>query len=387
MSDTGHTSDAPAAAPEDLDQRVQALIDEIEHTTARIEQAVADDADEPEAAHPEDGPGAQPDAGADAQPENASAQPEDAPKPEAPPQPESAAAGEASPHAEAPVEHAPQEPPAPKPPAEAQSQPEPEATDDQPPELEAIWEPQGDYHDAPPPPPPPPPAQPSAASAPPQSLDSLDADLEADLDRLLAAEACADPRSDAATEEAPAQPDPELEQELDELLREGEITAPDVEASASESGSSKLDQQLAGLRDDDLHGDPEPSRQGPQEHASPAPATGPTQSSPQPPAQTPAAAEKPSRTPLVRAAMIELADFVRRGGPQVARRVEPVAYHAAAAMSKPLEERSRAKQVIGWLALYTAFLAACVWVYVLFLRPAGPPESGEQGAALVGVGE
>ena len=81
---------------------------------------------------------------------------------------------------------------------------------------------------------------------------------------------------------------------------------------------------------------------------------------------------------------MELGDFLRRSGPKVAARVEPVAHRAAAAMSKPLEHRAPARQIVGWLAIYTAILAACVWMYV-FLRPA-PPQQATDGPRIVGAG-
>jgi hypothetical protein len=340
MSDTGNTSDAPATAPEDLDQRVQALVDEIEQTTARIEQAVADHAEGPERAEARVEPGdaagvpaaSTADAPADPEPEGAGARP---------------AADEASAEPEL-VEP-------------VGAEPEAAPTDD----VE-------------------PPA--AAPAQPPQSLDALDADLGADLDRLLAAEGCAEtPAELPGASEGSVAADPELESELDELLRQGEITAPRTDAAPDEGGPSKLDQQLAGLHDADLEGGPDPSP--PESAQQPAAEDVRSVAVAAPPATlapVPAPEVSRPRRSLVASALVELADLARRSGPRVAAQVEPVAYRAAVVMSKPLEEKPKAKQIIGWLATYTAFLAACVWVYVLFLRPAGPQE-GPEGPKIVGA--
>jgi len=358
MSDTGNTSDAPAAAPEDLEQRVQALVDEIEQTAARIEQAVADNAEEPA--------------------------------------PESEASADPSAPAEpsAPEPSAPAAPPAAEPAEPAESPVTADASEVAPSPADPIQPPDGSAaEDATAQPPEPAPGaadEPSAPAAatplPPESLDTLDADLEADLDRLLAAEAIAAAPGDEPRGQQAEGADPELESELNELLRQGEITAPDPEAAPPREGRSALDTQLARLHDDDLKGGPDPTPAAPESEESPAvEQVAPVAAAPpaSPAAVQPAAAPAPRRS-LLRAALVELADFARRSGPRVAAQVEPAAYQAAVVMSKPLQERGKAKQVIGWLAIYTAFLAACVWVYVLFLRPASP-EQGPEGPAIVGV--
>jgi|GEM_PF-2749947 len=65
---------------------------------------------------------------------------------------------------------------------------------------------------------------------------------------------------------------------------------------------------------------------------------------------------------------------VRRVGLMVWRRVLPLGARGVIEVNKPLESRSDSlRQTVGWLALYTAFLGVCVWVYVLLVRT--PPET------------
>ncbi|MEZ6241968.1 MAG: hypothetical protein R3B57_02900 [Phycisphaerales bacterium] len=58
----------------------------------------------------------------------------------------------------------------------------------------------------------------------------------------------------------------------------------------------------------------------------------------------------------------------------LARRATPHGATLLLVLSKPLETRpARLRQTVGWLALYTAFMAACVWVYIVFVRSAPAP--------------
>jgi hypothetical protein len=63
--------------------------------------------------------------------------------------------------------------------------------------------------------------------------------------------------------------------------------------------------------------------------------------------------------------------LARRGAPYAARGVELSA--------KPLDGRPAiVRSAVGWVAIYTAFLALCVWSFVLIFRqPDRPVPSAE----------
>jgi hypothetical protein len=58
---------------------------------------------------------------------------------------------------------------------------------------------------------------------------------------------------------------------------------------------------------------------------------------------------------------------------------------SVAAISAPLNHRPHLRDMVGWIALVQAFMALCVWVYVLLIRsdtvrePAPPTPSKETG--------
>lgn len=58
-----------------------------------------------------------------------------------------------------------------------------------------------------------------------------------------------------------------------------------------------------------------------------------------------------------------------------ARAAEPGVRHSVAVIASPLSMRDRTiRSSVGWLAVWTLFLAACLWIYVLVARsPATPP--------------
>lgn len=65
---------------------------------------------------------------------------------------------------------------------------------------------------------------------------------------------------------------------------------------------------------------------------------------------------------------------MRRVGMLVWKKALPLSARGVIEVNRPLNSRSDAvRQTVGWLALYTAFLGVCVWVYVLLVRT--PPET------------
>ena len=69
---------------------------------------------------------------------------------------------------------------------------------------------------------------------------------------------------------------------------------------------------------------------------------------------------------------------------KVAAGTAPIALAGLAAVSKPLLAKPRAvRDTVGWLAIWTFFLASCVWVYLLFVHKPAPPESRTSPIELV----
>lgn len=63
--------------------------------------------------------------------------------------------------------------------------------------------------------------------------------------------------------------------------------------------------------------------------------------------------------------------------------LKPVAARALMMLSKPLESKpARVRDSIGWVAIWTLFLAVCVWMTVL-LRSPHTPSAGEDATAVV----
>ncbi|MFG0286001.1 MAG: hypothetical protein ACF8R7_16410 [Phycisphaerales bacterium JB039] len=343
MSDTSsHSPEKPAGAPDDLTQRVESLLEQIDRATARIEQAVGE--------------------GAGALPPGVERPTIAPPQTQIPPPPPDAPPG--------------------APGAEAASEP------NRTPGPAATPEPPRQSH----------PREPVESA---QTLEMLDADLEEDLDRLLAAErtepapaaapARAAPPPLELPAESPAEPDLEqaeadLAAELDELLRAGEIEAPAVDPSAQEPGVSALDAELAQLREEDLI---EPPAQRPAPVEAPAAAPAPGEPAAQPAPARPQRPRRPKlRLELVPGLLNECVDFLQRTAPVVAQRIEPAAHQVAGAMSRPLHDKPPiARQIVGWLALYTGFLAMCVWVYLLLFRGAPEGEPPPDAPAIVGAAE
>lgn len=64
-------------------------------------------------------------------------------------------------------------------------------------------------------------------------------------------------------------------------------------------------------------------------------------------------------------------------------RAEPAALRGAALVSRPLASRPRiVRDTVGWIGLWTLFLAVCVWFTLVFLRTSETPASEAEPTAL-----
>jgi len=64
-------------------------------------------------------------------------------------------------------------------------------------------------------------------------------------------------------------------------------------------------------------------------------------------------------------------------------RTEPVALRGAVLVSSPLAKRPKIiRDTVGWIGLWTLFLAICVWFTLAFLRSSASPEIDAEPTAL-----
>jgi hypothetical protein len=224
-----------------------------------------------------------------------------------------------------------------------------------------------------------PPAPPGAA-APPPGVETALTDAAAALDATPAP-----PATESAT---PSATDPAVEN-----LTPPAVAAPAAEAAASapaDASAASLDEKLAGLADELIKGELPEEPVAPQAAAPPppvlppppAPSEAPEKLQPaakamapaaKPPVEepqlTPAPAPKPSPIPKEPADQAPL----RTRSPSLVR---SLVMRLMGVTASPLSARPHLREVLGWVALVQAFLAACVWVWTLFVRsnaPVDPP--------------
>ncbi len=130
-----------------------------------------------------------------------------------------------------------------------------------------------------------------------------------------------------------------------------------------------------------------PVRPEPSSTAAPPPArTEPMQSGPatSPAPSPPPAAIAPPVTPVATVAPEPTKPDAARPLAKVIAGAAPVALSGLATVSAPLLKQPRiVRDTLGWIALWTIFLAACVWVYALFVHKPAPPESAREAIELV----
>ncbi|MFG0307158.1 MAG: hypothetical protein ACF8Q5_13185 [Phycisphaerales bacterium JB040] len=200
----------------------------------------------------------------------------------------------------------------------------------------------------------------------PETAEELDEDLDEQVGAMIAEARRQQDLEDGAEDSAPPEEDP------------APVAEPDPAPDADKARARSLADLTFELLESDL-GDDLSDFDAPEEGA-PAPADDATDKSgagaSRTPTHTPGSQRSTDATERHGAArLVSVAGLGARRLALVAwRRVVPLGARGVLEVNKPLESRSATlRQTVGWLALYTAFLAVCVWVYVLLVRT--PPEA------------
>lgn len=249
--------------------------------------------------------------------------------------------------------------------------------------------------------------EPDSPAADPSDIDDapvgpldLEAELDEELAALLESGMFEDPVGEMGVDESAVQvdlPDDDTDTQAEaeaeaELLAPSELAQerkPNLPASEAEL-IDELDEQLAALADSQLDGEvvPDDSADEPRsaEPASPSgeePAAGePAATEPSTPGAQPApevvrqpATPAGKARPKWRASAERIVVWCKPAAERAAQRAGRGAVIAARTVSAPLDGRPELKQLVGWVALVQAFLAACVWIYVAMWHnpPQEPP--------------
>ncbi len=251
-------------------------------------------------------------------------------------------------------------------------------------------------------------AQADAGDAGADEPGGVDGSLEDAVDRMLEdaePDASEPDDADAAARNAAAMAD--LDEALDALLdgtfesaageavdTAGVDTAPDPALMLDTPGETDAQAEAETEPEPDAEPDeptpeavPDPSPAPEARTPSDVPADRPPKAS-----LTPAApAAPPTRTPSPATAgplarlRVWVLPRVRGIGRGAAGAVGPLAARALVLLSKPLEGKPpRVRDSIGWVAIWTLFLAVCVWLTVLVRSPEAPARDPD-AAAVVGV--
>ncbi|MCL4221270.1 MAG: hypothetical protein KJZ65_07860 [Phycisphaerales bacterium] len=213
----------------------------------------------------------------------------------------------------------------------------------------------------------------SANHPEPQSIDELDSELASlaeaalqgtfeDPGGLATESAALPPQAVPAAVNVPPEPPSPAVEPSSIGVPEASVPAPQPEWSAQPMRPSVAAPPPPGAPPA-----PEPTEQV----AQPEPESNPI--APRTSAQTTTAA--PGRL----AALSSMARVVEPGARKIWLAARPALASAVIAMSKPAEKLSASKRdTIGWFAVYTAFLAVCVWGFLLlFRKPAVPPPTSD----------
>jgi len=219
---------------------------------------------------------------------------------------------------------------------------------------------------------------------------NLEEELDNELESLLASGVFEDPLAEMGVDES-AEPLelPEEPLKADEAPEPvAEERTPNLPTDEAEL-IGELDEQLAALAEAQLA---EPDLVEPVESSKPeeAPAAEPAPVV----AAAPEAKAEPAPEPEIVTKPIELAPTPKQGWQLHAERAlrvaKPVAAKAmvrtgklavagATRASAPFNDKPQVKQIIGWVGLVQAFLAGCVWAYlVLWHNPPAPPPQTPQ---------
>lgn len=238
------------------------------------------------------------------------------------------------------------------------------------------------------------PAEPEAeAPAPSGSGDSLDDMLAAASEELLADEVDEPVKRNAdVPERKPAFPDddePEADASIgEELLDAVEQLAGDEREEGADPG--EVAAGVVEIPGAETPAAPEPDASEPAEPESETPveeAPEPTQAEPATVETVIPAEPEPETlaTPTGRLAPLIIAwRATRKIVEPAARKAAPVVAEAVLAVGKPLREKPKSvRDTVGWIAIYTAFLALCLWIFALGFRSPSPPDVGDSDARVV----
>lgn len=388
---------------EDIGERLDALLDALETSSSEVAR-VGSALDKPLAELLAEEPAAKP------EPERAAPPP---PEPEAELQAETEIdATEEQPEANG----QPDAPEVPEPVASAE--PEPELVDEgvAPDEPAAANEPE-------------PEPEPEAEPEPVAEADAIEDDTELDDGLLIEPESYSSQAAKDDIDGAPVGPlnlEEELDEELEALLQSGAFEDPLAEMGVDESAEplelpeeslvdpvaapepepeertsnlptdeaeliGELDEQLAALADAQLaEGDqPEPVAANepattPEPETAPAPAAAVPQEPKAEPVAEPVIVTRPvTPAPLPKQGWkLQAERAIRVARPvagKVVVRAGALAVAGATRASAPLKGKPHVKQIVGWVGLVQAFLAGCVWTYlVLWHNPPPPPADTPQ---------
>lgn len=222
---------------------------------------------------------------------------------------------------------------------------------------------------------------------------SLEAELDQELDSLLASGVFEDPLAQAGVDESatPVEIPDDVQPRADEPAESPEASGerkPNLPADEAEL-IGELDEQLAALADAELAEDngPEPlpheaaTAPEPAEAASPdssanaqdAGTSAPADAQPTPQVVTRPAAPAPAGKGQWK---LHAARSIERGKPHAERawkRTRAAVIAGATRANAPLQARPELKQVMGWVALVHVFYAVCLWAYVVLWHNPPPP--------------
>ncbi|GAB4387021.1 MAG: hypothetical protein Kow0022_17850 [Phycisphaerales bacterium] len=225
------------------------------------------------------------------------------------------------------------------------------------------------------------PAAPDSLDAP-AGIDELDAELASLADAMLegSIEALDDPAF--AADEMPSaevgapstQPPPERAPTPADTADTAEpserLAAEDTAATPTSAPADQADPP-----DPAVHSDETPPDRAPETSHTPA----------NPPPSSATAKPSGSRQEVLLALAQRACGFLKPLASKVWRLTAPMLAGALLLISKPVEKLSPAKRdTIGWFAAYTAFLAICVWGFVLMFRKPATPQPTTDPINLLG---
>jgi pilus assembly protein FimV len=216
---------------------------------------------------------------------------------------------------------------------------------------------------------------------------NLEAELDQELESLLASGMFEDPLAEMGVDES-AEPLELAEEPARSVAPAAEVRKPNLPTDEAEL-IGELDEQLAALADAQLADDGPAEGSPPPEAPAPAarhPAAAPAAiATPKPePAAAPEVVTRPvaPSAPAKRGWKLHAERAWLASKPvaeRMAVRAGKIAVAGATRASAPLKDKPAAKQIVGWVALVHAFYAACIWVYLtLWHNPPPPPAEAPQ---------